>query len=137
MCACVYNEKGCSLSFFIQFKRAAAHLHDECRPESLVESPRRSGEAKAPGSDEKSLLTHDTAACVEADEEEEEERSRGGDPRVVRPRPSSSVQQTDVFSRLFQTPGIALCSWSLTPLSGSEPFTCTVVLVNVHGSVTR
>lgn len=39
-----------------------------------MESPRGALERPRPAGDEKSLLTYDTATCVEADEEEE----RGG-----------------------------------------------------------
>lgn len=78
MCVFVYDEKGGSLSLsFFQFKRAPAHLHYECRPGSLVESPRGVLERPRPAGDEKSLLTYDTATCVEADEEEEGAGGRG------------------------------------------------------------
>lgn len=57
--------------FFFQLKCVAAHLHQECRPGPLLESPRGELERPRPPGSEESLLMSDTATCVEADEEEE------------------------------------------------------------------
>lgn len=80
---CVRDDKGCSsFPFFFspppQFERAVAHLHYERRPGSLVGSPRGALERPGPAGVEKSPLTHDTATCVEADEEGDEEGGGGG-----------------------------------------------------------
>lgn len=48
-------------------------MHYERRPGSLAESPRGALERPKPAGAEKSLLTYDTATCVEADEEEGKE----------------------------------------------------------------
>lgn len=77
VCVCMCIMKRAAVSRFFQFKRAAAHLHEECRSGSLVGSPRGELERPRPLGDDKSLLPNDTATCVEADEEEEEEEGEG------------------------------------------------------------